>query len=516
VDNLKTYRKYVTVLSIVWHSLVIIFSVALTFVLLVNLETRLALAIGLATLFCLTIIVSIALSKPYVSATEFLARVILHVSSESADMPAPNSSSLKAGREFMERLASYVYDMSSRSALSAYPMSQGQGATAPTHNDNQAQASINDSPLPFFVIDSNNMITNASNSAAAFLGTSMENIVGKSVYDTLRFSFSSEDTLENWLRFSSEKSVTAMRSWDRVKIQTPSEIIKQVDMSARFSKNDTSGNEVVLVLFDHSEKYGRDDGGASFVSMAVHELRTPLTIMRGYIEVFEEEITDKLDPEQKEFLRSLSVQAQQLGSFVSNIQNLARIEANALELQLKQDNWSQVLDSALNDMDMRAKVRHKEIVRKIDEDLPMVGVDRTTIYEVLVNIIENAIKYTHTDGKIIVSSYRKDDNWVETTIQDHGIGIPDGLLGHVFDKFYRSHRSSKSVGGTGLGLFISKTIVEAHGGEIWVKTKEGEGSTFGFTVPTYESIASEANSSDNNAIERSAHGWIKNHTLYRG
>ena len=146
----------------------------------------------------------------------------------------------------------------------------------------------------------------------------------------------------------------------------------------------------------------------------------------------------------------------------------------------------------------------------------MVGVDRTTIYEVLVNIIENAIKYTHTDATIIVSTYKKDDNWVETTIQDHGIGIPDSLLGHVFDKFYRSHRTSRSVGGTGLGLYISKTIIEAHGGEIWVKTKEGVGSTFGFTVPTYESIASEANSSDNKAIERSAHGWIKNHTLYRG
>lgn len=478
-------------------------------------EPRIAIFIGLGTLALLTIIASFVLSKPYVSATEFLARAILHVSSERADTPAPNPKSIKAGREFMERLASYVYDMSSRSVMSSYPTAKSDAVNknAPS---GQAQATIKDSPLPFFVIDSRNVITNASQTAMTFLGVDADGVIGKNIYDVLKFSFSSDDTLENWLRFSAEKSVTSMRSWDRVKILTPAEVTKQVDMSARFSKNDSSGNEIVIVLFDHSEKYGRDDGGASFVSMAVHELRTPLTIMRGYIEVFEEEITDKLDPEQKEFLRNLSVQAQQLGSFVGNIQNLARIEANALELQLKQDNWAEVLNSALNDMDMRAKVRHKEIIRKIDEDLPMVGVDRTTIYEVLVNIIENAIKYTHTDATIIVSTYKKDDNWVETTIQDHGIGIPDSLLGHVFDKFYRSHRTSRSVGGTGLGLYISKTIIEAHGGEIWVKTKEGVGSTFGFTVPTYESIASEANSSDNKAIERSAHGWIKNHTLYRG
>ena len=287
-------------------------------------------------------------------------------------------------------------------------------------------------------------------------------------------------------------------------------------MAVHYSKDDPESRELSIAIYDHSEKYGRDDSGASFVSMAVHELRTPLTIMRGYIEVFEDEIADKLDAEQSEFLRNLSVQAQQLGSFVGNIQNLARIEENSLELQLKQEDWAEVLGSTLNDMDMRAKVRHKIIKRDIPTDLPPVGVDRITIYEVIVNIVENAIKYTHGDTPITVSCRQKDASWVETTVEDNGIGIPDSLIGHVFDKFYRSHRSSRSVGGTGLGLYIAKTIVEAHGGQIWVKTKVGQGSTFGFTIPTFESVASQANSSDNKAIERRAHGWIKNHTLYRG
>jgi light-regulated signal transduction histidine kinase (bacteriophytochrome) len=122
----------------------------------------------------------------------------------------------------------------------------------------------------------------------------------------------------------------------------------------------------------------------------------------------------------------------------------------------------------------------------------------------------------HRDAPITIKTHLKDANFVETTVEDHGIGIPDGLVGHVFDKFYRSHRSSKAVGGTGLGLYIAKTIVDAHGGQIWVKTREGQGTTFGFTIPTYESVAHEIQSSDNGAIERSAHGWIKNHTLYRG
>jgi signal transduction histidine kinase len=497
-----------------WHVLLIIFSVVITYALSTVIDQEIAYSIGVAVLVVGTVVLSALLAGPYMAATEFLARAILHVSSERADTAPPNPKTIKASREFMERLASYVYDMSSKSVMSNYPTNS---TSSPTQMPEPGSAGpAIGAPLPLFAVNKDLKVTFASQSALDFLETNTEKVIGASLYDVLRFSFTSDDTLDNWLTFTKEKSVIAKRTWDRVKLVTPNETTKQVDMAARYSKDDSGGNEIIIMLFDHSDKYGQDDAGASFVSMAVHELRTPLTIMRGYIEVFEEEIADKLDAEQSEFLRNLSVQAQQLGSFVSNIQNLARIEANALELQLKEDKWEDVLGAALSDMDMRAKVRHKVIERKIAADLPTVGVDRTTIYEVLINIIENAIKYTHTDAPITVSAYKKDDGFIETTVQDHGIGIPDGLLGHVFDKFYRSHRSSKSVGGTGLGLYISKTVVEAHGGQIWVKTKEGEGSTFGFTIPIYASIASEANSSDNKAIERSAHGWIKNHTLYRG
>jgi len=400
--------------------------------------------------------------------------------------------------------------------MNQYPTRPTNAKNDDIHVDIHQSGSLKSSPLPYFVIAKDKTITDASQSALSYLSTDANKVIGKPFYDVLKLSFSSDDTLDNWLTFSEEKSVTGNRTWDRVKLTMPNETSKQIDLAARYSKDDGEGQEIVLVAFDHSEKYGRDDAGASFVSMAVHELRTPLTIMRGYIEVFEDELSDKLDSEQAEFLRNLSVQAQQLGSFVSNIQNLARIEENSLELQLKSEDWAEVLNNALNDMDIRAKVRHKTIKRKISDDLPMAGIDRVTIYEVVVNLVENAIKYTHSDAPIIVSTYLKEPGWIETTIQDEGIGIPDGLIGHIFDKFYRSHRTSKSVGGTGLGLYISKTIIEAHGGQVWVKTKESEGSTFGFTLPTYESIASSVGSSDNKAIERSAHGWIKNHTLYRG
>jgi signal transduction histidine kinase len=287
-------------------------------------------------------------------------------------------------------------------------------------------------------------------------------------------------------------------------------------MAVHFSKDNPEGVETVIILFDQTARYQKDDHGASFVSMAVHELRTPLTVMRGYIELFEDEIAPKLDAEQTEFMRNLSAQAQQLGAFISNVQNFARIEENELSLSLKEEAWKPIVEGAVRDMNLRANVRKKTLLCQIQPNLPPVAVDRSTIYEVLVNLIENAVKYTHNDAPVIIRTYKKDENWVETVVEDKGIGIPDSVMAHIFDKFYRSHRSSKTVGGTGLGLYLSKTIVSAHGGEIWVKSREGEGSTFGFSVPTFSSVASQLTSADNKTIVRGAHGWIKNHSLYRG
>nr|HPR10689.1 ATP-binding protein [Candidatus Saccharibacteria bacterium] len=125
------------------------------------------------------------------------------------------------------------------------------------------------------------------------------------------------------------------------------------------------------------------------------------------------------------------------------------------------------------------------------------------------------IKYTHTKEDIVIKSYLKDD-MIETTVTDRGVGIPSSLIGHVFDKFYRAHQSKNSVGGTGLGLYLCKAIVDAHGGTIWVQSKEGQGSTFGFLLPTYASVADQIDDQDNKEIIRGAHGWIKNHSLYRG
>jgi len=150
----------------------------------------------------------------------------------------------------------------------------------------------------------------------------------------------------------------------------------------------------------------------------------------------------------------------------------------------------------------------------VQKDLPTVGVDRISVHEVLSNLLDNALKYSGTGKKIIITSVLNKEGLVETTVQDFGAGIPESVIGNLFDKYYRSHRSRTNVGGTGLGLYLSKAIIDAHGGRIWVRSKEDEGSTFGFTILPYAKLADEQKNGDNNDITRGAHGWIKNHSLY--
>jgi signal transduction histidine kinase len=104
---------------------------------------------------------------------------------------------------------------------------------------------------------------------------------------------------------------------------------------------------------------------------------------------------------------------------------------------------------------------------------------------------------------------------VETTIQDYGLGISTSVMPNLFSKFYRDHRNRAQIGGTGLGLYLCKAIVTAHGGQIWVRSKENEGSIFGFTLIPYAKLAEELKRTGNSEITRGAHGWIKNHSLYR-
>jgi signal transduction histidine kinase len=146
--------------------------------------------------------------------------------------------------------------------------------------------------------------------------------------------------------------------------------------------------------------------------------------------------------------------------------------------------------------------------------LPAAAADRITALEIINNLVDNAIKYSDRSDRIIITAAVNKDGMIETSIQDFGIGIPTAVIGNLFQKFHRSHKSRSQVGGTGLGLYLTKALVTAHGGNIWVHSKEGQGSTFSFTISPYDHIKDQVKQGEDGII-REAHGWIKNHSLYR-
>lgn len=452
------------------------------------------------------------LSSRYITQpTELIWQAILHIAPETADdVSAPDLEQTHLGRELVTNLVGHIYQLAS---VVDTVEKTAAGKAQDLHGSGVARLL----PLPLIVLAKDQTITFANEPALNYLKLAEADVVGKNVYGVLDLAFQTDDTLDTWLAGIKNASVTATQTWERVRLRLTDAdaTVRLCDLAAHYSQDNPQGYETVLVLFDHTERYSQDDQAMSFVALAVHELRTPLTLLRGYIEAFEEELGGSLSGEPADFMHKMEASAQQLAAFVNNILNVARIEADQMTLQLHEARWSEIVQAAVHDMSLRAGVRGIAIKTELAPDLPPVAVDRVSIYEVLANLIDNAIKYSGTSKQILIKSYLAKDGLVETTVQDFGIGVTEAVMPHLFTKFYRDWRHRDQIGGTGLGLYLSKTIVSAHGGNIWVRSKEGEGAIFGFTVVPYTKLADELKNQDNSDIVHSAHGWIKNHSLYR-
>ncbi len=438
---------------------------------------------------------------------------VVHINSAPGSRDAPNLDKLRVGRELVTTLVTQLYQLAS----------QQDNTSLIEHSKQLSQAAnvVNHLPLPLFVCNKQQLVTNVSNQAINYCGLDSAELLGKPLFELLNLEFHTDKTLEAWIQDCESNKIIDIAYWERVRVRLPGEegLYKQCDISASYNRDNVSGTEFIITLFDRTTQYNQDDDSLSFIALAVHELRTPLTMLRGYVEVFEEELKNSLTPEMQSFMFKMRVSADQLSAFVNNILNVARVEENQLILQLSEADWKQTVQGAAEMMQLKAQVNEKTILYEIADDIPSVGIDQLSITEVINNLLDNAIKYSGTptpeDPKpIIVKSFMK-DGLVNTTITDKGIGMPSSVTQNLFEKFYRNHRTKGKVGGTGLGLYLSKAIITAHGGQIWVESKEGEGTTFGFTVMPFSQLAEEKKNSNNDGIVRNAHGWIKNHSLYR-
>lgn len=386
----------------------------------------------------------------------------------------------------------------------------------------QSQALLESLPVGLIIFDKKTQLTQMNQTAKKMLGFSGTGVASvtlnsETVLTTLKqlISTSASGDFTDWLNQTKTNKIQDTKLWPLGHLVVGEET-KAYDIVAHYNKQDSNGLELVVALVERSEDYARQEKQMEFISLAAHELRGPITLMRGLIDVFKNEIGETLDDDHRELLTRMGVSAHQLAGYVDNILSVSRIDQKNFVVQPEKADWATILSQATLDLSIRAEANHRILELNVPQNLPPVAVDTTAIHHVINNLVDNAIKYSKAGGHIIISANVKGDT-IETTVQDSGIGIPGSIVGGLFTKFYRSHRSKQLVSGTGLGLYLCKAIVEAHSGNIWVRSTEGVGTTFGFTLPTYSSIAAELEKRDNkdSGIVRGTHGWIKNHALYR-
>jgi|AntRauTorckE6833_2_1112554.scaffolds.fasta_scaffold00088_52 signal transduction histidine kinase len=361
---------------------------------------------------------------------------------------------------------------------------------------------------PVIGLDNQSRIIISNNAARELLG--VDSLTGELLKEMLPINVDRQQFLTKWLEETRNTVVTATKSWPDARYVNQDRQQYVFEVHASFTRNQRDDLETVLMLVDVTEQHQADEMKVDFAAMAAHELRAPITVIRGYLDVFETKLREKFTPQEQIYIDKLKVSADQLNDFISNTLNVSRVDKGELSLHTTRQDWAPILQETTTTLQLRAETYGKQLTLSITEDLPKVLVDQAAISEVITNLVDNAIKYSKISTQIDIASRLDSNGWIETTVTDYGIGIPANLVNKLFTKYYRSHRSKDNVGGSGIGLYLSKAIVDQHHGQIWAKSSEGQGSTFGFSLPPADRVDELSNKTDSQQ-----HGWIQNHSLYR-
>jgi len=233
-----------------------------------------------------------------------------------------------------------------------------------------------------------------------------------------------------------------------------------------------------------------DELKATFVSVVSHELKTPVSLIKGYAETLLREDA-RWDAETvRESLTVIAEEADRLNELIDNLLDASRLEAGALDLTIGEVDLVALAERMV--ARFRTQTDKHLLVTDFPPDFPLVEADERRIEQVLANLLANAIKYSPQGGRVQISGRVLPDQ-VIITVSDEGIGIPREEQARIFDRFYRvDDRLSRRTPGTGLGLYLAKAVIEAHGGRIWVESEPGQGAAFSFSLPLSKGRGQEA------------------------
>lgn len=500
-DYWPRYRRKVTIMTI-GMQIVITLAIGWTLIAAKVLSDGVLLMVILVAVFAASAGINLILMWLVASPLHDLATAITHVAGEPTPTPPPNPNAGRFRNDGLSVLLKTIYELASKDP------SNTTSAVKNMSNSSVVLKGLEVTKAGVVILDHEQKIIYANRAAPVRMGAG--NV------PELELVFENDQSLADWIAESEKTTVHATKTWYRVANHLVGEDDRRIfDVSASYEKGSTA--ETVIVFYDLTDSYKPEDDELDFISFAAHELRGPITVIRGYLDVFGEELDSQMNPEQRELLSRLVVSANRLSGYINNILNASRFDRRHLRVHLVEDTVAGIYDTISDDMQLRASSQNRLLNVAIPADLPTIACDRASLSEVLGNLIDNAIKYSNEGGLVTVGA-SADQQFVTVSITDQGIGMPGNVVSNLFHKFYRSHRSRENVAGTGIGLYISKAIVESHGGHIGVRSTEGEGSTFEFSVPIYATVANKLDAVGNQNNDLIAHdeNVIGNHAMYRG
>ncbi len=229
-----------------------------------------------------------------------------------------------------------------------------------------------------------------------------------------------------------------------------------------------------------------------FISFVAHELKNPMTSIKGYTDLLAKGAVGPINDMQANFLKTISANVERMATLVSDLNDNSKIEAGRLHLDFTRVSMHEVIEDAVRSMRQQMEEKEQTVEIQVPDSLPPVWADRTRISQVMVNLVSNAYKYTPQGGHIIVGAEVSQNIWdpegaervVHVWVKDNGIGIKPEDQKKIFQKFFRSDdEKAREAPGTGLGLNITRGLVELQGGKIWFESEYRKGTTFHFTVP---------------------------------
>lgn len=419
---------------------------------------------------------------PLISADEPLGVLIL----SSLELAFFSNDHLKLLATIANEVAIAIYNAELYSWLSDIANKLSEALTTQREENSKTFAILRSVSEGVIVLDERGLVALVNPAAEQVLGITSDAVAGQP-FDLLGAELTDEGQRERLHLIADGLSDSIQRAAERAAPYAKTLDVQGQTIAVNVApvvSPDGTNYGTVAVLRDITREIEADRIKREFVSTVSHELRTPLTSIRGYVDLLLMGTAGPVSENQLAFLSVVKTNTSKLMDLINDILAISTIETDKDKLQIDSVEIDALIREVYQSLKVEFERKSMTVTVTIAPDLPTIEGDRRRITQVVTNLFSNAVKYTYTKGRIDIRAYQNPSGMLQVDVQDNGVGISTEQQKLLFSRFYRADNPLRDeAGGTGLGLSIAKSYVEKHGGEMWVSSGQGEGSTFSFVLP---------------------------------